>query len=256
MWFQNMVQSGFLSPLYNLFYNILIGFTDLFPGASIVLAVIALTLIVKIIIIPLTYRSIRNQIEQKKLQPLQQAIREKYKDDKQKQSQELMNLYKEHKTNPLSGCFLAIIQALIIIPLYYVFLDFAIVPERLYSFISAPETINTMFLGFDLAQSNNIIFAVLTGLSQFVQFHFSPAMQDVASVKKDAPQDAQTAMMQSMGKSMKFTMPLFIGFIAYVVPTAVAVYWIVSNLFTIAQELVIRKKLAKEEQTVKAVPLS
>ncbi|MCD8507825.1 MAG: YidC/Oxa1 family membrane protein insertase [Candidatus Pacebacteria bacterium] len=230
----------------NFFYNILIGITDLLPGASIALAVIALTLLVKIILIPLTYRSIKSQIQQKKLQPLLSEIRKKYADDQKKQSEAILQLYKDHKTNPFAGCFLIIIQIIVIIPLYYVFLKLDIYPELLYGFISAPEALNEMFLGVNLAQQS-MVFAALAGLSQFAQLYWSPAMKE-EPVSSDEPPTAQEEMMKGMQKSMKYTMPIMITVVAYIVPAAVALYWIVSNLFTIAQEINIRKKLEKNTE--------
>ncbi|MCD8495142.1 MAG: YidC/Oxa1 family membrane protein insertase [Candidatus Pacebacteria bacterium] len=240
---EQLITNGFL---YKLFYNILIGITDLLPGASIALAVIALTLLVKIILIPLTYRSIKSQIQQKKLQPLLSEIRKKYADDQKKQSEAILQLYKDHKTNPFAGCFLIIIQIIVIIPLYYVFLKLDIYPELLYGFISAPEALNEMFLGVNLAQQS-MVFAALAGLSQFAQLYWSPAMKE-EPVSSDEPPTAQEEMMKGMQKSMKYTMPIMITVVAYIVPAAVALYWIVSNLFTIAQEINIRKKLEKNTE--------
>lgn len=239
--------------LFELFYNVLIGLTNLFPGASIAIGVILLTLIVKTILIPLTYRSIRHQIRQKELQPLLDEIREQYKDDKETQSRKIMELYQQKKMNPFSGCFLIIIQIIVIIPLYYTFLNFQIMPDKLYGFVSVPESLNTMFLGIDLA-GRSIILAVLTGASQFFQLYFSPAMRDTGKLTVNT--SSQAAMMQSMQRSMKYTMPILIGFFAYAVPAAVAVYWIVSNIFTIAQEIVIRKKLEREAKAPVAEVIS
>jgi YidC/Oxa1 family membrane protein insertase len=243
MWLQNLILDSFL---YKLFYNILIGFAQLFPVLSIGLGVILLTILVKTILIPLTYRSIKNQIQQKKIQPILSEIKEKYPDDQKKQSEEIMKVYKDHKTNPFSGCILVLIQIVIIIPLYYVFLNLEVQPEVLYKFIHAPEVLNPMFLGINLA-GKSLVLALLAGVSQFVQLYFSPAMQDTEKDTQKKELSTQAEMMQSMQKSMKYSMPVMIAIFAYLVPAAVALYWIVSNLFTIGQELVIRKRLETEE---------
>jgi YidC/Oxa1 family membrane protein insertase len=252
MWLENLIVN---SNLFEFFYNVLIGLVDLFPQASIGWAVILLTLFVKTVLIPLTYRSIRHQIQQKKIQPMLQAVRTQYPDDKKKQSEEIMKIYKDHKTNPFSGCFLVLIQIAIIIPLYYVFLNLDIMPDRLYGFISAPESINSMFLGIDLA-GRSIIFAILAGVSQFIQMYLSPAMRDVPQLADSQKPSTQAEMMQNMQKSMKYTMPIMIAIFAYFVPAAVALYWIVSNLFTITQEIVIRKKFQGKEVMVVETPSS
>lgn len=241
---EQFIMNGFL---YQLFYNALIGFTNIFPGGMIGIGVIVLTLFVKTLLIPLTYRSIKSQIQQKKLQPLLAEIRKKYKDDKQKQSEEILKLYKEHKTNPFAGCFLIIIQIFIIVPLYYVFLRLDIYPEILYGFISAPDALNEMFLGVNLAEQS-VYFALAAGVSQFIQLRLSPAMQEDKNVKVTTDASPQEEMMKGMQKSMKFTMPIMITVIAYIVPAAVALYWVVSNIFTIGQEISIRKRLARKEE--------
>jgi YidC/Oxa1 family membrane protein insertase len=232
--------------LYEFFYNVLIGLTNLFPGASIGVAVIILTIIVKLLLAPLTYRSIKNQVIQKKLQPKLAEIKKNVTDTKE-QSQQIMALYREHKTNPFAGCLLILIQIPIIFALYAVFLQgLEIIPDRLYSFISAPAELHTMFLGLDLT-GKSIILAVLAGLSQFTQMQLSPALRSAKKDKRESTEELSTQQQftESMQKSMKYSMPVMIGIFAYIVPAAVALYWVVSNIFTIVQELVIRKKIDK-----------
>jgi YidC/Oxa1 family membrane protein insertase len=224
-----MFHTIFYVPLY----NALIFLTTTF-GGSLGLAVIGLTLVVKLILSPLSHKSIVSQIEQKKLQPLLEDIKKKYPDQKE-QSAKTMELYKEHKTNPFAGCLLILLQLPIIIALYRVFLSgTAINPGELYSFVHAPETVHSMFLGINMA-SKSIILAILAGVSQFLQMYWSPAMQSSgAPIAPDA--DMQTKMAGSMTKSMKYTMPVMIAVFAYAVPGAVALYWVISNVFMIAQE--------------------
>ncbi len=225
-----MFHTIFYVPLY----NALIFLTSSF-GGSLGLAVVGLTLLVKLILSPLSHKSIVSQIEQKKLQPLVEDLKKKYPDQKE-QSAKLMELYKEHKTNPFAGCLLIILQLPVIIALYQVFLSGAvIVPNELYSFIHAPLAIKAMFLGLDMTAKGSIILAILAGVSQFLQMHLSPAMQNTTGpVADDA--DTQTKMAASMTSSMKWTMPFMIAFFGYAVPGAVALYWILSNVFMIAQE--------------------
>ena len=230
-----MFHTIFYVPLY----NALIWLTTLF-GGSIGLAVIGLTLVVKLILAPLSYSSIKSQIEQKKLQPLIEDLKKKYPDQKE-QSQKMMELYKEHKTNPFAGCLLILLQLPVIIALYHVFLSGAVTnPLDLYSFVHAPKVIHTMFLWINMG-SRSIVLAILAGLSQFLQMQWSPAMQ---SMPATTGSDPQANMAATMTKSMKYTMPIMIAFFGYAVPGAVALYWIVSNIFMIVQEriIVIRQK--------------
>lgn len=224
-----MFHTIFYIPLY----NALIFLTSSFAG-SLGLAVVGLTLLVKLVLAPLSHKSIVSQIEQKKLQPLIEDLKKKYPDQKE-QSAKMMELYKEHKTNPFAGCLLIILQLPVIIALYQVFLSGAVINSaELYSFVHAPDTIKGMFLGFDMVAKGSIILAVLAGASQFLQMHLSPAMQNTPV---SAPTgDPKVDMMTSMTKSMKYTMPVMIAVFAYAVPGAVALYWFISNVCMIAQE--------------------
>lgn len=187
-----------------------------------------------------------NQITQKKLQPELARIKKEYP-EKQEQSKKIMELYKEHKTNPFSGCLLVVIQIPIIFALYTVFLQgLEIVPEKLYSFVIAPETLNLTFLSVDLAEKS-IVFALIAGLSQFIQLRLSPAMQNPTPPTEKKEKTTQEELAENMQKSMKYAMPVMITIVAYLVPAAVALYWIVSNVFTIIQETVIRRRIATQQ---------
>lgn len=238
-----MFHAIFYVPLY----NALIFLTNLF-GGSLGLAVIGLTIIVKLVLAPLAHASIKSQIEQKKLQPLVDELKKKYPDQKQ-QSVKLMELYKEHKTNPLAGCLLLLLQLPVIIALYNVFLKGVVInPADLWSFVTAPGAINTMFLGLDMGQGpiwSKVILAVLAGATQYLQMRWSPAMATPnasAVAKTDSPTGGMADMAANMTKSMKYTMPLMITVFAYAVPGAVALYWIISNLVMIAQEKFVMMK--------------
>jgi len=253
-----MWKTIFFDPLYNL----LMWLISIVPYGSVGLAVIVLTILVKLALSPLAFKSTKSQLLQKKLQPKVAELRKEYP-DQQEQAKKLMELYKEHKTSPFAGCLLIFIQIPIIIALYRVFLvGLEIIPERFYSFVTQPDQLNVLFAGIDLAE-RSILLAVLAGLTQFVQLQLSPLMRNT---KKENPEgeksteeetddkpDSSQQMMavsQMMQKQMKFIMPIMIGFVAMAVPGAVALYWIVNNLFTMAQERVIARKVAREDATV------
>jgi len=221
--------------------NALVFLTSLLWG-NIGLAVIVLTILIKFILLPFSYAQTKSQIAVKKIQPLIDAIK-KNTPDKAEQTKKIMELYKEHNTNPLSGCLPLIIQLPIIIALYQVFLQGASVDGSvLYSFVQAPEQISNMFLGINMT-SKSIIVALIAGVSQYFQLKMSPSMkEDPAVATTDAP-DMQTAMMGNMQKTMKYTLPVMITVFAAVVPAAVALYWVVTNLFQIIQEWWINKKI-------------
>lgn len=222
--------------------NILVFLTSIFGNVG--LAVIIMTILVKIILLPFSYATTKSQLAMKKIQPLIDDIKKQYP-DKEEQSKKMLELYKEHNTNPLTGCLPLIIQLPIIIALYRVFLQGVSVDSSiLYSFVHAPEHISNFFLGINM-MSKSAILAIIAGITQYIQLRLSPSMNtqgEPKQVKKDAMPD----MMESMQKSMKYTLPVLITFFAWAVPAAVALYWVVTNTFTIGQEWWVYKKLHKK----------
>lgn len=159
--------------LYHPMYNAMVYLIGVLPGHDVGLAVIILTLVVKVVLFPLSKKSVVTQIKMKQLDPELKALQEKYKDNKQEMSQQLLNFYKKNNLNPFSGLFLLLLQLPIIIALYKVFYsgDIHVINTAiLYSGVAVPAAINTMFLGvLDLAVKHSIFFAVLVGVSQFIQ---------------------------------------------------------------------------------------
>lgn len=229
---------------YKPLYNALIFFVDIVPHNSIFISVIILTIIVRLIISPLSYKSIKTQLQTKKLQPKLREIKDKFK-DKQEQAKETLKLYKEYGVNPFSSFLLMLVQFPIIIALYWVFKDIGqgIDVDILYSFIKNPEVINLVSFNFDLSQKSYVL-SFLTGFTQFIYLSLAQTMKkgDTSGMSE------QEKMMSMVGQSMKYTMPIMITVFAYVIGGAVALYWVTSNVFMILQELYIQKKLKKPAQ--------
>lgn len=228
---------------YEPLYNALVVIVSFSPGFSLAIAVILLTLLVKLVLSPLSYKTFIGQMKQKELQPLIQEIKKKYKDQTE-QSKAIFALYKEHKANPFSGCLTLLLQFPIIIGLYQVFLKgVEASQEKMYSFVSLPEQVNYFLFGIDLHEKS-IILAVLAGIFQFVQMYLSPAMRQ--SEDANMVQTDQERMAAALQKNMKYMMPVMVGFFAAVVPAAVALYWVVNNIFMIGQETFIWKRYQKK----------
>jgi len=220
-----MFQTIFFDPLFNglvALYNT-VAFHDL--G----LAIIFLTLIIRVIFLPLFYKSAKNQILIQRLQPEIQKIQHDHKDNKEKQAQAMMEFYKTHKVSPLGSCLPLLIQLPILIVLYYVFLN-GLGFERfdlLYSFTPRPDVIKTIFLGIDLAKPERWILPVLAGGLQYIQ-----SRQMMPPSKSNQKND----MSQMLSKQMLYIMPLFTVIIAGQFPAAMPLYWIVTTLFGIGQQ--------------------
>lgn len=228
-------------------YNLLVFITSIIPGADLGLAIIILTLIVKVIIFPLYTKSVRTQIKMKAIEPKLKEIKEKYKDNLPEQSRRTLEIYRLEKINPFSTILVLLIQIPIIISLFYVFRDsFSLHLDLIYSFIKVPEKINTVFLGyFDLAANKNIILAVLTGLTQYFQVNLSLPHQQKRD-PKIIDGSFKNDLLRSMDLQMRYFMPLLTVFIAFTLPSAIAVYWITSNTFSAIYEFLVIRKIKKE----------
>ena len=231
--------------LYQPLYNALIYLVNVIPGADVGIALILLTIVVKLILFPLTQKSIKSQVAMRSLEPELAKIKAQNL-SREEQARRTMELYKEKKVNPFSGCIVLLIQFPIIIALYQVFFkglaSFDL--SQLYSFVHPPVAINTNFLGLIDMHAKSAVLAVLAGLSQFVQMKI--VMPGKTAFPK--PQEGKSfgeQMQQSMQFQMKYFLPIFVAFIAYSISSAVALYWVTSNAVTIVQELFVRRKLAK-----------
>jgi len=224
--------------LYGPLLNALAFLVSIVPGGDVGIAIIVLTIFVKTILFPLSQRSIESQIKMNLLAPELKKIKDGGA-SKEEQAKQTFELYKQHKTNPFSGCLLVLIQIPIIFALYYVFLKGVNLDSSLlYPFIHAPEHINMVFLGIlDIGQKS-IVLAILAGVSQYFQASLMPKPA-ISDQKNGSFQDN---FAKSMNTQMKYVFPFVIAFIAYSVSGAVALYWITSNIFAVGQQIYANNK--------------
>ncbi len=212
--------------------NILVLIYNVFNNFGI--AIIVLTLLIRFLLYPLSQAGIVSQKKLTAIQPKIKEVQEKYKDNKEEQTKRLMELYKENKVSPFSGCLPLLIQLPILFAIYRVFwTGFSKVPvPGLYSFVHSPHSINTMFLGMNLAHAS-IILAVVAALAQFIQSKMMlPKTLKAAGEEPAKKKD----MAQAMNQQMLFMMPLFTFIFLLRLPSSLGIYWIVSTLFTIIQQ--------------------
>lgn len=227
--------------IYEPLYNGLVFLMDILPFIDAGIAIIIFTVIIKIILFPLSKKAVVTQLKMKKLEPELNKIKEKKKDP-QEQALAVMQFYKENGINPFSSLFLILIQIPIIFALYFIFYKGGL-PEInsdiLYSFVPSPE-VNMNFLGLMDIAKKSLLLAVLVGLTQFFQIRLSmppsPAKLSPGASFKDS-------FMKSFQFQMRYIMPVFIAIVAYNISGAICLYWITSNVFAIGQELYIRKTL-------------
>jgi len=225
----------FFDPLYNL----LVSLFKILPWADAGIIVILLTILVRLIIYPLSRKAVVTQVKMAEIGPELALIKEKYKDKAEEQARKTLALYKERGVNPFSGILVIIIQIPIILALYQIFLHFPTVnPEILYSFISVPENINTTFLGLIDISGKSALIAGLAALSTYFQFQVSMGHQP-----KPQGNSFTDNLTRSMQSQMKYFFPIIVFFISYKISGVIALYWLTTNLFSIGQEIFVRRNL-------------
>lgn len=225
----------FFDPLY----NVLVILFETLPWVDAGIIVIFLTILVRLIMFPLSRKAIHTQVKMTEIAPEMAKIKEKYKDKAEEQARLTLALYREKGVNPFSGILVIIIQIPIIFALYQIFLHFPEVNSSLlYSFVTMPEHINTIFLGILDITAKSIPLALLAAMSTFFQFKIASKGQ--TQPKGNSFTDNLTRSMQTQ---MKYFFPVIVFFISYSISGAIALYWLTTNLFSIGQELIIRKKL-------------
>ncbi len=182
------------------------------------LAIILLTVLIKIIFYPLTQKSTKSMQAMQKLQPKMKQIREIFKDDKQRMNEEVMKLYKEHGANPLGGCLPMVLQIPVFFALYNALLGAIELRQAPFLWmldLSAPETGIFTIPGLDI---DFRLLVLLMGGSMFLQQKMTPAAGD------------------PMQQKMMLFMPIIFTFMFYTFPSGLVVYWFTNNILTIIQQ--------------------
>jgi len=236
----NIFVSAFNLILYQPLFNALVLLYQYLPGRDFGIAVIVLTILTKIVFYPFGAKAIRSQKNLQDLQPKLQEIQSKYKDDKEKQVKETLELYKREKVSPFSGCLPLLVQFPILIALYQVFWK-GLRPEQmvnLYSFVANPGVIDPSFLGLINLSKPNMYLAIFAGISQFVQ-----SKMIVPKTQKSKTSGSQ--MGEMMQKQMLYFFPAFTVLILWKLPAAIGLYWLVSTIFSIIQQYFVFKNYLK-----------
>ena len=224
--------------LFRPLFNLLIFIYNTVPGGDFGVAIILLTIAIRLIFTPLSIKALVSQKELSRLQPKIKELQDKHKNDKQALGQATMALYKENKVNPFSGCLPLLIQLPVLIALYSA-LNSGLKPESLsalYSFISHPVAIKQTAFGLiDLTQKSAIL-AVLAGTLQFIQSKKSVSFQSPASSN-----EAPSAAFQ-MSKQMLYFFPVMVIIIAWNLPAGLTIYWVAATVFSIFEQLYINRK--------------
>lgn len=190
-------------------------------------AIVLLTVVIKFALYPLTKKSYRSMAAMSKLRPKMEELQQKFKKDPQRLNQEMLNLYRSEKVNPLGGCLPMLVQIPIFFALYNVLLisiELRHAPWGLWVVdLSAPDTLTTLHLfGLDLAIR---VLPLVMGATMLLQQKLMPAQVD------------------PMQQKIFMLMPIMFTFISYAFPSGLVLYWITNNVVSIAQQWWIQRQM-------------
>ncbi len=180
------------------------------------IAIVLLTILIRLILLPLFYKGAKDQTVLQRLQPHIKKIQLDHKDDKEKQARAMMELYKTNKVNPFSGFLLLLLQLPVFIALFEIFTKG----------INSSTFTNQTFFGLDLVQKS-LILAICAALLQYLQGRLA----------------IPNGKMETAQRVMMFVGPLVTILVLGNLPAALGLYWSVSNLFSLGQQVYINKKL-------------
>ena len=251
-----------LDPLYNLVSGVIILFHNLLrpifgtdSGVTWSLSIVGLVICIRIVLIPLFVKQIKSQRALTALQPQMKAIQNKYKDDRQKQSEEMMKLYKEHKTNPLASCFPILAQAPIFFALFTVLNGIAAkTPEGVPAPIARgflkgdylDSAAQATFFGAKISQSflgsPDTTVKIVTVILIFVMSATTFTTQRQLMVKGMPKMDSSNNMMLQQQKIMLYLFPVIFAISGVNFPVGVLIYWSTTNFWTWGQQFYVIKR--------------
>jgi YidC/Oxa1 family membrane protein insertase len=226
-------------------YNGLIFFIDVIPGGDVGLAIIAIVVVVKTILLPLSIKAAKTQRVMREIEPKLREIKETHKDNREAQALAMMTVYREAGMNPFASLFLIFLQIPIIIALYFAVYSGGgiklpdINVDLLYVFVNNPSIVNMNFLGMVDITGKSVFLALLAGVTQYYQVKVS--LPEMPPRDPNKAPDMKEEFMRNMHLQMRYVMPVIIFFVSYIISAAIALYFFVSNIVAILQELYVRK---------------
>src|ERR1700722_18288607 len=248
----NVIQNAF-SPLISVFEAIMVFIHGHLVGGSWGLAIVGLTVLIRAILVPLTFRQLKGMQEMERLAPQIQALKEKYREDKQRQQQEIMKFYQEHKINPLASCLPLVLQLPVFISLFYMLRTdlkkhicgpalkaHGIVTTKAIEKATCGEffphnSAKFLFIPDITAKATGVVLVVLIALYIASQLGSTLLM---------------SASAEPSQRWMMIALPLFFVVILFRYPAGLLVYWITTNLWTVAQGYFVRRSIGAPPATL------
>lgn len=224
----------FNAVFYEPIYNLLVWLYVTIPGRDLGIAIILLTVIVKLVLWPLSAKALHSQKALAEIQPKLAALKKEYGDRQEELAKAMMALYSKEKVSPFSSCLPVLIQLPVFIALYHA-LSQGLKSEgfeHLYPFVANPGTIKASFLGFvDLAVKSAPL-AILAGITQY----FQAKMMITRQQPSQTPGAKDEEMLAMMNKQMLYMMPVLTVVLGWTLPGGLSLYWLMQNILTIAQQ--------------------
>lgn len=246
-----MISAFFHIVFYNPIYNALIALIAIVPGGDVGVAVILLTICIRLILLPFSLSAARTQRAMKMLEPKIKELKETHKDNKDRIAIETLELYKSAKVNPFASILMAFIQIPVLLALYWVFIyeSFTVMHTALlYSFTPIPHVVSVNFLGIISVMGKSMFLAVLAGLTQLLQAHLA-----LNGTMKPSPDAKKGDFQRIIGLQLKYVFPFLIAAISYTTSGAIALYFIATNLAGSAQEWHVRRVIAREVEELEQI---
>jgi YidC/Oxa1 family membrane protein insertase len=226
--------------LYQPIINVLVFLYNTVAFGDLGVAIIMLTVLIRLCLAPMYHKMLHQQAITQKIRPEMLKIQEENKDNKEKQTLLLMELYKKHKINPFYTFLVLLIQFPILFALFKAFSKGVNgeISNIIYPFISDPGVFNHIAFGALNLNERNILLIVLTAAAQFIQTKLaSPAVKGTTNPKSSA----------LSGNVAGTGLALFSVFILWKLPAAVAVYWLTTTLFSVGQQFVCNRSIKNAE---------
>jgi YidC/Oxa1 family membrane protein insertase len=214
------------------------------------ISIILLTVLVKLVLLPLTIKQTRSMLAMQRIQPEIKKLQEKHKDDKEKLSQEMMKFYKENKINPLSGCLPLLMQMPIFIALYTVLRKYVMTPPIMLLGSVVQKNVTPYGASLIVVQGSlirNTSFLGIENLSDSLRAAGIAGYVLIILLMASTWYSQKQVMTDPRQKGMMYAMPLIMGFIGFSLPAGVVLYWVTTNILQIIQQYGIQWWEKKEE---------
>lgn len=244
-----------VTPITNVLVALYQGLTAIGVPYALGFAIIALTVLIRLLLSPITASQLRTSRKMQELAPHLSNLKEKHKDDPKRLQQETMMLYNQHGVNPLAGCLPTILQMIVLFALYAVLQEVAKDPKTVLSQINSVLYMDSLkltrvwditFFGLPLVKKPAELLAMvgpaillipfITGLTQFIQSAMMFAKPKTAPGKQATDTDSAADFASAMQNNSMFILPIMIGYFSFNFPLALALYWNTFTIFGIIQQ--------------------